>query len=362
VTATTREPYRIGVMVDIPLPGLADAYPEACRFALEEAVEERLLDRPVEVITKVYPGSPWGVGQNNRDVYLDLVRNQKVLAISGPMTTDNCLTLLDLVDAERVPVVTICGAHGFGGRYAFNLSNGNLADEPAFIARWLASQGHKKIAVLRDHPSKIGTEYHRFLEHAAQIHGLDLCAVANVSAQPTSEETTAALAKLKAAAPDAIVYLGLGEVNAELNVALAKLDWWPPRIMCTAFVAATLSEMRARHVDGWHGIDQYDERNERFRDMLARYQAKKGRALVPNSIASTGYDTGRCLALALSRMSLCTPEAVAEALETIRLLPSVTGGVGTYISFGPWDHRGFKGLDYLCIRRSVDGRTELVSA
>ncbi|MGH7802855.1 MAG: ABC transporter substrate-binding protein [Candidatus Binatia bacterium] len=361
MSSTAREPYRIGVMVDIPLPGLADAYPEACRFALEEAVEERLLDRPVEVIVKVYPGSPWGLGQNNRDVYLDLVRNHKVLAISGPMTTDNCLTLLDLVDAERVPVVTICGAHGFGGRYAFNLSNGNLADEPAFIAAWLASRGHRKIAVLRDHPSKIGTEYHRFLEHAAQIHGLDLCTVANITPQPGADETTAALARLKAATPDAIVYLGLGEANAQLNVALAKLDWWPPRIMCTAFVAATLSEKRARDVEGWYGIDQYDERNPRFRDMLARYVAKKGKALVANSIASTGYDGGRCLALALSRMPLCTPEALAEALETIRLLPSMTGGVGTYVSFGPWDHRGFKGLDYLCIRRSVDGKTELES-
>ena len=58
-------------------------------------------------------------------------------------------------------------------------------------------------------------------------------------------------------------------------------------------------------------------------------------------------------------MEVATPEAVATALESIRMLPAMTGGPGTYITFGPHDHRGFKGLDYLNVRVSKDGKSLL---
>ena len=94
--------------------------------------------------------------------------------------------------------------------------------------------------------------------------------------------------------------------------------------------------------------------------MLERCEKATGQVLVPNSATSTGYDIGRCIAIALSRMEIATPEAVAKALDTIRMLPAVTGGPSTYITFGPHDHRGFKGLDYLNVRLATNGSTELV--
>ena len=354
-------PYRIGIMVDMPgYPGGSDMFPEAVRFAFEEAHANRVIDRPVECVLREYLGQPWGSGLSNRDAYLDLVKNEKVLAIAGPLTTDNCMALTEITAREQVPVFTICGTYKFGGPYCFNVSNGNLADEPAYIAAWLAASGHKRIAVLRDYPSKIGMEYHRFLEYAAQLYGLQIVATANTAPTPEIDDLPATLASLREQKPDALVYLGFGAVCRLINVGLKKIDWWPPRIMTTAFVSATLNRQCALDIDGWHGIDQYDERNARFRDMLARYKQAKGREMVPNSLTSTGYDIGRCLAIALSRMEIATPEAVVDALETIRMLPAMTGGPNTYISFGHYDHRGFKGRDYLCVRRSVNGTTEFV--
>src|SRR5882757_9986696 len=105
-----REPYRIGVLMDMPgFAGGSDMYPLAVKFALEEAYEQKLIDRPAEVILRSYLGQPWGDGLVNRRNYLDLVQKEQVLGISGPFTTDNCMSILNLVEEQKVPVITICG-------------------------------------------------------------------------------------------------------------------------------------------------------------------------------------------------------------------------------------------------------------
>ena len=53
-------------------------------------------------------------------------------------------------------------------------------------------------------------------------------------------------------------------------------------------------------------------------------------------------------------------DLLKEALETIRREPAATGAPGTVITFGPQDHRGFKGADFLLLRRPSGGKSEFV--
>ncbi|MDE0929409.1 MAG: ABC transporter substrate-binding protein [Halioglobus sp.] len=355
------EPHKIGVMVDMPgFPGATDTFPKAVQFALDEAYDRGLLDRPAVTVLNEHLGQPWGDGYASRNAYLDLVETEQVLAIAGPFTTDNSLAILDLVEEKHVPSITICGTQEYVGKYAFNTSNGNLADEPAYIAAWLKSRGHKRVSVVRDYPSIIGREYHKFFEYACQQFGIEIVGVGNIYPGPTEEDVTHVMKALKATNPDALVYLGFGEACRELNNGLRNADWSPERIMTTAFCQATYNEFFAQLIDGWYGVDQYDERNHRLSSMIKRYEEKHGEALIANSCVSAGYDIGQCIAIALSRMEIATPESLASALETIRMLPATTGGVGTYITFGPHDHRGLKGIDYLNIRRAEGGKTHRV--
>jgi branched-chain amino acid transport system substrate-binding protein len=48
-------------------------------------------------------------------------------------------------------------------------------------------------------------------------------------------------------------------------------------------------------------------------------------------------------------------------LDTIRRVPSCTGGPGTIITLGPSDHRAYKGADFLVLRRAIDGVTKFES-
>jgi len=356
------KPYRIGVMVDIPhRPVFPTAFVEGLEFAFAEAFEARRIDRPVETVLRAYNGLPETDSYASIEAFRDLVENEHVLAVAGPFTTDNCLPILPHVERSGVPTLTLCGSQRWIGESAFNLSNGGMADEPAIIAGWLRSQGHLRVGVLRDSPSMIGDEYLAYFRNAAALEGVSIVLEEPTSQVPTQEAVTAAIASLKRAAPDAVVYLGLGgQVTTRLRHAFEALDWAPPRITTTALVTATFSKERSHMLDQWYGVDQYDERNTVLSGMVARYEAKHGVTPAKGSALACGYDAGRALALGLSRMRLHTPGGLRDALETVRRLPAANGAPGTIISFGPGDHRGYKGADYLVVRRATGGTTEFV--
>jgi hypothetical protein len=226
------------------------------------------------------------------------------------------------------------------------------------MASWLASQGHTSVAVVRE-TTQVGEEYAQYFRLACAERRITICAEAPIYTVASEAELAESLRRCQEAKPDALVYLGIGQLNQVMRQALDAINWDPPRIQTTAFVSATYSKDRAERLEGWVGVDQYDERNQVFANVLDRFEAKFGYRPA-NSAASTGYDIGHVIAIAVGRMRLPTPKSATEALETIRRLPACTGGPGTTITFGPEDHRGFKGPDFLVLRRAHDGTTSLV--
>lgn len=353
------QPYSIGVLVDLPdYPGLSDAFPDMIRFALAEARARGIVEREIEVVHREVKATPWTDARPLIAAYRSLVADEGVLAVAGPMTSDNCLPLLPETRRMRMPTVTICGSLQWRGRFAFSLANGGLADEPAIMAAWLSGEGHRRVAVVRE-TTHVGEEYAGFFRMACRERGIAICAEAPVYAVASQAELTELLLRCKDAKPDALVYLGIGALNQVFRAALEHAEWDPPRIQTTAFVSAAYSKDRAERLEGWVGVDQYDERNQVFAAVLDRFEQAYGYRPA-NSGASCGYDIGHVIALAIGRMRLATPQSVAEALETIRRLPACTGGPGTTITFGPGDHRGFKGPDFLVLRSARDGTTSLI--
>jgi ABC-type branched-subunit amino acid transport system substrate-binding protein len=354
-------PYRIGCMVDLPgFPGLSDVFVDALKFAFEEAYESRLIERPVEVIERQYPGHPWRAARENIDVVRELIEKEGVLGIAGPMTTDNSMSILPAIEQLKVPAISICGSQRFLGDFAFQIQNGGMADEPAIMGAWLRANGHKNVVVIAELPSQIAEEYCEWFRYTAQFEGLSIMNQIAVPTQASQEEVSAAVDRAKAVHPDAIVYFGLGLLPGKLTTALNELRWDPPRIMCTAFCGATYNKDLVNTCKGWVGVDQYDERNTVLSGLIDRYEKKHGKSLAPNSGTSCGYDIGRLFALGLSRMRIASPEALRDALETIRMMPASTGAPETVISFGKRDHRGLKGIGHLVLRRGIQDATELV--
>lgn len=353
------EPYKIGAIIDLPdHPGLSDCWVDAIQLACDEVQARGLLERRVEIVYREVYAQPWASPHELINVYRSLVEDDGVLGVIGPATSDNCLALLPEIERLGVPTGTICGSTKFVGEYAFALANGGLADEPAIMASWLESQGHQRVAILRER-TQIGEEYAEFFRRELVQRGIVTTAEPPVYPATSVDELKAVLTQCRDSNPDALVYLGLGGINQWCRPALEAVGWDPPRIQTTAFVSATYSEERARRLEGWVGVDQYDERNDVFAAVLERFQKRYGYTHRTSGL-STAYDLGHVFALALGRMRMATPAALKDALETVRRVPACTGAQGTVITLGPRDHRGYKGADFLLLRRAVDGRTELV--
>jgi branched-chain amino acid transport system substrate-binding protein len=354
------EPYRLGVLIDLPdHPGLSDAWPDAIQLACDEVRARGLLERPVELVVREVYAQPWASAHGLIRAYRELVEEHDVLGVLGPMTSDNCLAVLPEIERLGVPTGTICGSTKFTGQYAYAFANGGLADEPAVIASWLKANGHRRIAVLRER-TQIGEEYAQFMRYELQARELVVTAEPPVYPATSVEELVDALNVCRDSKPDALVYLGLGGINQWVRPALERIGWDPPRIQTTAFVSATYSEERARRLEGWVGVDQYDERNTVFAAVLDRFTKRFGYTPA-NSGMSTAYDLGHAFALALGRMRIATPGALRDALDTLRRVPSCTGGPGTIITLGPNDRRAYKGADFLVLRRAANGCTTFES-
>lgn len=352
-----KEPFKLGVLTDLPgYPGLTDVWVDGLRLALEYCTERGLVDRPVELVIREVVGQPWAPARNVVAAWNELV-DEGVLGIAGPMTTDNCLEVLPEVERRGVPTMTICGSQLYVGAAAFNLSNGGMGDEPAVIAAWLASEGHNRVAVLYDSPSQIGAEYLQYFMLSAAFEGLEICAQIPVSPTPSADEMTGSVRRAKESAAEAVVYFFLGnmESQSKLKPAFAELDWDPPRVMNTAMVAAAYNADMRGNLEGWVGVDQIHEDNTVLAKVLDRWVTRFGYRPF-NSAASCAWDVGHAFGVALGRMRTISPSSLCSALETVRRLPAASGGPGTAITFGPQDHRGYKGADFLILRNVADNQ------
>src|SRR5438876_12105837 len=109
-------------------------------MAFEEAHEEGVVTRAVELVVKEAIGLPRLEAKNTIDGYLELVRDG-VLCVIGPLITDNSIALAPVIDRTGVPAVTWPGTDRYHGQYCFNLGNGGVAEEVAVMAAWLRRRG-----------------------------------------------------------------------------------------------------------------------------------------------------------------------------------------------------------------------------
>ena len=166
------------------------------------------------------------------------------------------------------------------------------------------------------------------------------------------------LDNLRQANADALAYMGYGMLAAKglLREALDELQWDPPRIMSTAFMWYLMGFDK---FEGWVGIDQLDLRNPLTQRFHERFVARYGQdpPLWPNAIPVLAYDTARVLVEGLFRAPILSGPGLKGGLESIRFLPSTTGGAQTHIACSPYEHGMFRG-DWLLYGRVSNGTLE----
>jgi branched-chain amino acid transport system substrate-binding protein len=346
------EPIKIGVLMDIitrragePSETMKDLL-DPFRFIFDSAVETGRLDRPIEIVYRQCQGLPRGSTKAVIDTFEELVDAGCVL-ICGPNISENTSAVREEIERRfRVPAITMAGSDKWLGEWTFNLCNGSMSDEPAFIAALCRRNGHKTIGVLVER-STIGFEYLAFFRKFAAIEGLDIVCEAIVA--QNEMDGGAAAARLKASGCDAVVHWGFGLGVYGFNDALARLGRNPPRYSGTAWECAYANEEIKALYMGFVGLDQYDEENPVAQAFLDRFEAAYGRR-PEYYMPLVAHDIAQCVVEAVSNATPLSPRGVKEALERVKMLPAASGSKGTRISFGQWTRRGWMGASYLTAR------------
>ena len=369
-----RTPHRIGLLQDWALWAPVDVWYKGLRMAFDEAFENGVVDRPIEIVLREVEGPPEGPVSAVEDAYRELVHKEQVLAVVGPFITDMTRTLRDEVERVQVPTLSYCATMHFAGDYCFQTPNGTFADETALVVRHLVKQGVKSVGVVRE-DNPIGDEYYDYFRQHARRMNLAVTSDQIVSQRVTRDEMRAAIGAIRASGAQSLAHLGYGLAFHEALYVMQEMvreGWDVPRMTITTWVmisglhepwgSPALMKLPADPalLEGWTGVDLPHEGNAVFRAFRQRFAKRYGTPEPFCCYPAHMYDMGRALAEAIARARPVTPKGVKRGLEQVRLLPATMGAPGTVISFGPYDHRGYKGADYLVLRTVRDGREFVV--
>ena len=349
---STAEPIKVGYLMDVKLP---DYFPQEMRddftapfdLVFGEALEQGVMDRPVQMIYREVEGLPKGTVKAVIDAYEELV-DEGCLVVFGPHITDNAVPTREAIEQRfRVPAVSVTGSDDFLGEWTFSFPQGSLTDEPIFWADMLGKGGHKEVGVLFEQ-SLVGQTYLKNFQKACRHKGIRIVIEAPIA--QTAQDVTNAVRTVYEAKAEALVHCGFGFGSVMINSALETLNWDPPRFTSTAFQNSWINAVIWNAFLGWTGIDQYDEGNPIGQEFLDKYEKAYSRR-PEYCVPVVNRDVATTLVRAFTDAHPLSPRGVKEALERVKMLPAASGAPGTRVSFGNWTRRAWMGAGYLVARK-----------
>ncbi|MET0986791.1 MAG: ABC transporter substrate-binding protein [Steroidobacteraceae bacterium] len=358
-------PYKIALCQDWGLgTQIVQDYYDAMRLGFEEAAASKLIDRPVNLVIREVEGTPTARIFKVIQAWRALAQQELPMAIVGPHRSDAAQALREEISASSAPTISHCGTLDFGGPFNISLGNGTFADEGPILADFHRRHGHA-VGVVRE-LDLAGSETSEAFRAAAHELNVKVISDQTIDSCDSIEAVTEKVRLLRAAGATAVQYLGGGgnarTVVTAVNRIAADGQWSVTKVLNIAFVLRNpgfgAAGIPTAELEGWIGLDQVHERNKIFSALLDRFEKKYGRRPF-HCYTALGWDTANVLAIATARSKPHWREGFKGGLEKVRWLPSAVGGPASFISIGPFDHRGYKG-NFITLREIRGGADRLV--
>ena len=182
---STAQPIKLGYLMDFRLPAfypaeMRDDLTRPFELVFNEGLNQRIIDRPVEIVYREVEGLPKGRVKAVIDAYGELV-DEGCLVIFGPHITDNAVPTREAIEERfRVPAISVTGTDDWLGEWTFSFPMGSLTDEPVFWVQLLAKAGHAEVGVLVEQ-SLVGESYLRNFRRACQHKNIRIVAEATIA-------------------------------------------------------------------------------------------------------------------------------------------------------------------------------------
>lgn len=321
------------------------------RIGVEFAVDEMnktggINGMKVRAVFRDDEGNP----TNSLTLVRELVEREKIDAFIGPTNTTCALAIQPYLVSKKILQLN-GGTTGTAlvdpVKYPYSFrTHINDKDQAIFLVAEAIKKNYKRIAVAHD-TSALGMGVQADMKTVLQSKNMEAAIFATYNAGDVDMLSVAQ--KLKAANPDIILMFTLMADGARILKALEKIDFLPPKVAITGYVATALPIFRELAGTAAKGVWSLAPTNSTYtktnpglpkvialaKKVQATYPGDKGKDLNLFTIFSY-YDCAQLIRTAVTKAKSLEIEKLKAALES---LDNYRGAQGDY-QFSATDHEG----------------------
>ncbi|MBB6453713.1 branched-chain amino acid transport system substrate-binding protein [Salirhabdus euzebyi] len=288
-----------------------------------------------------------------------LINEDEVVAILGGPNSGTVKANSEVIAQYGVPELitiamndTLIDPNSATFPTTFRMTEDNSYDIRA-LAEFLIGEGHQNIGVIADNTAygQSGTES---IKKILEEKGLNVEIA--VDHPVGAKDLTAQTLKLREANVDAVYVFSLGPEGALFMKTLKQIDWKVPVVGGRGLNMKAFVDLAGDAADGMILPTVINPNKPEAKEFIEKYDEKYNDD--PTHVySSLGYDSMYLLAAALKKSDGEGGDALIEALESLKDIPTVTGGMDHTASFTDDKHNAVN-ENYIIFNQVKNGAFE----
>lgn len=285
--------------------------------------------------------------ERGAQVMQDLISNERVVAVLGPINTGVALASYKYAQQAKVPLLINVSAGApvnelfreFPDNYVFRIAASDNIQAQMIVGEAADVRGLKKLALLCD-DTNYGQNGCAKMKEALQSRGLKEVYEGKFKIKDT--DMTPQLQEARNAGAEAALVYGIGPELAALANTMQKLGWKVPLIGSWTLSMSNFIDAARENGDGAtmpQTFIQNGASSEKAKKFISDYQKKYAVERIPSAVsAAQGYDSMYLIAMAIEQAGSTEGPQIKAALENLK--KSYEGVIATFETppFSATDH------------------------
>ena len=343
--AFAADPIKIGVYG--PFSGGSSPMGLSMRNGVRLAADEinakgGVLGRKIELVDR----DDQAVNERGAQVMQDLVSNEKVAAVLGPINTGVALASYKYPMEAKIPLLINVSAGApvnelfkdYPDNYVFRIAAGDPIQAEMIVSEGVDKRKFKKVALLCD-DTNYGQNGRQKMEDALASRKVAPVYIGKFKIKDT--DMTPQLQEARKAGAEAVLAYGIGPELAQLVNGMQKLGWKVPVIGSWTLSMSNFIDAAGPNGDGATMPQTFIQRgasNPKAKQFVADYQKKFAVERIPSAVsAAQGYDSMYLIAQAIEQAGGTEGPKIKAALEDFK--KPYAGVIATWTKpFSKTDH------------------------
>ncbi|GAC1515186.1 MAG: ABC transporter substrate-binding protein [Gemmatimonadaceae bacterium] len=316
---------------------------DGVRLAAEEInAKGGVLGRKIELVER----DDQAVNERGAQVMQDLIANEKVAAVLGPINTGVALASYKYPQDAKIPLIINVSAGApvnelfkdYPDNYVFRIAASDNIQADMIVGEAVDKRGIKKVALLCD-DTNYGQNGCAKMTDALQRRSMQAVSVGKFKLKDT--DMTPQLQEARKAGAGAMLVYGIGPELAQIANGMQKLGFKVPMVGSWTLSMSNFIDAAQANGNGAampQTFIQDGATSPRAKKFIADYQKKNSTDRIPSAVsAAQGYDSMYLLAMAIEQAGATEGPKIKAALEGLE--KPYDGVIATFDKpYSPTDH------------------------